>query len=352
MSSPKEPSSRAAHTSSEQARAVSQPTNESKPSPLLEEVRLVARRRHLSYRTEKSYVNWIKRYILFHDKQHPATLTAEHVRDFLSDLACRLNVASSTQTVAFNAVLFLYRDVLRIELPRIRDVERAKKPQRLPVVLTRAEVADILSRLDGIAFLQASILYGSGLRVSECLRLRVKDVEFASHRIVVRRGKGAKDRATMLPTAIRELLRTHIDATRFLHERDLALGFGAVVLPHALARKYPNAPREWPWQFVFPARDLSVDPRSGITARHHVNEAGLQRRFRAAVVAAGITKHATCHTLRHSFATHLLEDGYDIRTVQELLGHADVRTTMIYTHVLDIGPRSVVSPLDRRRREE
>ncbi|MGB5037615.1 MAG: integron integrase [Blastocatellia bacterium] len=323
----------------------------SSPTPsLLDQVRLVARRRHLSYRTEKSYVNWIKRYILFHDKKHPSTLSAEHVRDFLSDLASRLNVAASTQTVAFNAVLFLYRDVLKIELPRIHDVERAKKPQRLPVVLTREEVADVLAQLDGVAFLQASLLYGAGLRVSECLRLRVKDVEFASHRIVVRDGKGAKDRATMLPGSLREALQKHIDATRFLHDRDLALGFGATVLPHALSRKYPAAPHEWIWQFVFPARDLSVDPRTGITARHHVNESVLQRRFRSAVEASGITKHATCHTLRHSFATHLLEDGYDIRTVQELLGHADVRTTMIYTHVLDIGPRAVVSPLDRRRR--
>lgn len=320
------------------------------PIPLLDQVRLVARRRHLSIRTEKSYVHWIKRYIVFHNKQHPASLTADHVRDFLSDLACRLNVAASTQTVAFNAVLFLYRDVLRIELPRIHDVERARKPQRLPVVLTRDEVAAILAQLDGVPFLQASLLYGAGLRLSECLRLRVHDVEFASRRIVVRDGKGAKDRLTMLPRSIVEQLRTHIDATRFVHDRDLTLGFGATILPHALARKYPNADRSWPWQFVFPSRELSVDPRSGIRTRHHMNESSLQRRFRSAVQAAGILKHATCHTLRHSFATHLLEDGYDIRTVQELLGHSDVRTTMIYTHVLDVGPRAVMSPLDRTRR--
>jgi len=320
------------------------------PIPLLDQVRLVARRRHLSIRTERSYVHWIKRFILFHGKQHPASLTAMHVRDFISDLACRLDVAASTQSVAFNAVLFLYRDVLRIELPRIHDIERARKPRSLPVVLTRDEVASILAHLDGVSFLQASLLYGAGLRLSECLRLRIHDVEFDSRRIVVRNGKGAKDRLTMLPGSLVEPLRLHVDAMRCVHDRDLSLGLGTAILPHALARKYPEAARSWPWQFVFPSRDLSVDPRSGIRTRHHTNESSLQRHFKRAVNKAGVVKHATCHTLRHSFATHLLEDGYDIRTVQELLGHSDVRTTMIYTHVLDLGPSAVMSPLDRVRR--
>ena len=316
---------------------------------LLDQVRTVIRLRHLSLKTERAYIHWIKRYIVFHGKQHPETLSASHVRDFLSDLAVNRNVAASTQNVAFNAILFLYRQVLGIDLPNIEGVERPNRPKRLPTVFTKHEAAAVLEQLSGVPLLMASLLYGSGLRVSECLRLRVKDVDFETHSILVRDAKGAKDRITMLPQRLVESLQTHLVGVYHLHQHDLAEGFGEVFLPHALARKYPNAAREWGWQFVFPATSRSVDPRSGRTRRHHVHESLIQKAVKTAIRTARITKHASCHTFRHSFATHLIEDGYDIRTVQELLGHSDVRTTMIYTHVLNRGPGAVRSPLDSKR---
>jgi integron integrase len=313
---------------------------------LLDRVREVLRRRHYSIRTEQAYVAWIRRFILYHGKRHPQTMGAREVEAFLSHLAVARKVAASTQNQAFNALLFLYRDVLKQELGLLDDVERAKRPVRLPVVLTQAETRALLARLDGRYGLMASLLYGSGMRLMECVRLRVKDVDFAYRQVTVREGKGQKDRVTLLPNAVVEPLRRHIEGVRVLHEQDLTDGFGEVYLPYALATKYPNAAREWGWQYAFPASQRSIDPRSGKERRHHVDEQGLQRAVKRAVRAAGLAKRATCHTLRHSFATHLLENGYDIRTVQELLGHKDVKTTMIYTHVLNRGGKGVRSPLD------
>jgi len=313
---------------------------------LLEQVRQLIRMRHYSIRTEQAYLQWIRRYIGFHGMRHPSELGADHLTQFLSDLAVRGQVAAATQNQALNAILFLYREVLKIELPWINDVQRAKRPQRLPVVLTRTEVRSLLAHLEGTEWLMASITYGGGLRLLECLRLRVKDLEFDRGEILVRDGKGNKDRITMLPRSLVEPLRTHLARVRSLHERDIGDGFGRVYLPFALDRKYPNADLEWGWQYVFPATRRSVDPRSGVERRHHASEAVLQRAVKNAVRQSGILKPASVHTLRHSFATHLLESGYDIRTVQELLGHSDVKTTMIYTHVLNRGGRGVVSPLD------
>ena len=313
---------------------------------LLEQVRQLIRMRHYSIRTEQAYLQWIRRYIGFHGMRHPSELGADHLTQFLSDLAVRGQVAAATQNQALNAILFLYREVLKIELPWINDVQRAKRPQRLPVVLTRTEVRGLLAHLEGTEWLMASITYGGGLRLLECLRLRVKDLEFDRGEILVRDGKGNKDRITMLPRSLVEPLRTHLARVRSLHERDIGDGFGRVYLPFALDRKYPNADLEWGWQYVFPATRRSVDPRSGVERRHHASEAVLQRAVKNAVRQSGILKPASVHTLRHSFATHLLESGYDIRTVQELLGHSDVKTTMIYTHVLNRGGRGVVSPLD------
>lgn len=314
---------------------------------LLDQVREKIRVKHYSIRTEKSYVEWIKRFILFHDKRHPASMGGPDVEKFLSHLAMDRNVAASTQNQALAAILFLYREVLKIELPWLDDMQRAKKPSRLPVVLTRAEVRGVLSHLDGMMGLMAALLYGSGLRLMECVRLRVKDVEFDYKQIVVRDGKGGRDRVTMLSANLIEPLKQQIERARVLHEQDLREGFGAVYLPFALERKYPNAPREWGWQYLFPATHRTVDPRTNIERRHHIDEKRLQRAMKNAVRAASIHKPASCHTLRHSFATHLLENGYDIRTVQELLGHQDVSTTMIYTHVLNKGALGVNSPLDR-----
>ncbi len=314
---------------------------------LLDQVRTLARLRHLSYRTEQSYIHWIKRFILFHDKQHPAALTPDHIRDFLSDLATSKHVAANTQNVALSALLFLYRNVLGLDFPHLENIERANRPKYLPVVLTRREVDAVLAQLSGQNHLMASLLYGAGLRLNECLRLRVKDIDLARRELTIRSGKGDKDRVTVLPASLLEPLRAQLKATSLLHQHDLAAGFGEVFLPYALARKYPTAARSIIWQFVFPSATRSIDPRSKQPRRHHVHETVLQRAVKAAVKASGITKNASCHTLRHSFATHLLEDGYDIRTVQELLGHADVRTTMIYTHVLNRGGKAVRSPLDR-----
>jgi integron integrase len=313
---------------------------------LLEEVRDLIRTRHYSYRTEEAYLYWIRQYILFHGKRHPAEMGPAEVSQFLTHLAVKREVAASTQNQALAALLFLYRNVLKQDLPWLENVIRAKRPAHIPLVLTRAEVKRLLSQLAQQNWLPASLLYGAGLRVRECLSLRVKDLDFGYQQIAVRDAKGNKDRLTMLPTSAAEALKTQLATVKTLHLRDLADGFGRVQLPFALARKYPCADREWAWQYVFPAATRSRDPVSGITRRHHLGEWVLQKAVKGALRAAQIDKPASCHTLRHSFATHLLEDGQDIRTVQELLGHKDIRTTMIYTHVLNKGGNGVKSPLD------
>ncbi len=319
------------------------------PNPklkLLDQVSEVMRFKHYSIRTETSYREWIKRFILFHGKQHPRGMGVEEVSRFLSDLAVRGKVAASTQNQAFNALLFLYREVLHQELGQIEGVERAKRPARLPVVLSKAEVERLLAGMTGTFQLMAKLLYGTGMRLMECVRLRVKDVDFELNQIVVRDGKGFKDRVTVLPESVKGLLKAHLERVKLLHQQELKEGRGTVHLPYALERKYPSANREWCWQYVFPAAGLSRDPRSKAVQRHHVNEEGLQRAVKAAVRLAGISKPASCHSLRHSFATRLLENGYDIRTVQELLGHASVVTTQIYTHVMQKPGLGVRSPLD------
>ncbi len=321
-------------------------THGAHPRGLLDRVRDRIRFKHYSIRTEQAYVDWIRRFIVFHGKRHPADLGVAEVEAFLTHLAVDGEVASSTQNQAKSALLFLYREVLGIELPWLDHVQNAKTPQRRPVVLTRAEVTRVLGGLKGVHALLGRLLYGTGMRIMEGVRLRVTDVDFARREILVRNGKGAKDRVTMLPRGIAGALHAHLGDVRLLHVADLRNGYGAVWLPHALARKYPAAALEWRWQYVFPADRISPDPRSGNVRRHHLGDQAFQRAMRQAVRDAGIDKLATPHTLRHSFATHLLESGYDIRTVQELLGHSSVSTTMIYTHVLNRGGRGVVSPLD------
>jgi len=313
---------------------------------LLDRVRDAIRAKHYSIRTEEAYVNWIKRFILFHNKRHPLEMGADEVEEYLTYLAVEQHVAASTQNQALSALLFLYKNVLNKELERPLDAVRAKKPRRLPVVLSKEEVRRVLDAMSGTPQLIARLLYGSGLRLLECLRLRVKDLDFDQHLIIVRDGKGEKDRITMLPDSLMLPLRDHLRRVKMLHHRDVEEGYGAVYLPYALERKCPDAHREWIWQYVFPAPTRSTDPRSGLTRRHHLHESTVQREVRKAAKLAGITKHVTPHTFRHSFATHLLEAGYDIRTVQELLGHKDVKTTMIYTHVLNRGGLAVRSPLD------
>lgn len=313
---------------------------------LLDQVRERCRVKHYSLRTERAYAHWIRRFILFNDKRHPRDLGAPEVEKFLTHLATAENVAAATQNQALAAILFLYREVLTIELPWLENVTRAKKPPRLPVVLTRNEIKALLSRLDGINWLLAGLMYGSGLRLMEALRLRVKDVDLERREITVREGKGAKDRRTLLPDSLVDPLRRQIEKVAMIHAQDRENGLPPVQLPHALERKYPNAGRELAWQFLFPASQIATDPRSGIRRRHHMHESAIQRAIKRAVRSSGILKPASSHTLRHSFATHLLEDGYDIRTVQELLGHSDVRTTQIYTHVLNRGGLAVRSPLD------
>jgi integron integrase len=325
---------------------MSSDSQEQRSPRLLDQVRELIRIRHYSIRTEQAYVQWIRRFILFHDKRHPRELGAEEITAFLSHLAVKRNVAASTQNQALNAILFLYRNILKCTLPWLEDVQRAKKPQRLPVVLTRDEVRATLAQMQGTTWLMAALIYGGGLRLLECLRLRVKDIDFQYRQLVVRDAKGQKDRITLLPQNLFEPLRSHLVRVRSLHENDLAGGYGCVSLPFALAQKYPKAERDWGWQYVFPSARRSIDPRSGAERRHHAPEDALQRALRQAVRRAGIIKPASVHTLRHSFATHLLESGYDIRTVQELLGHADVKTTMIYTHVLNRGGKGVVSPFE------
>jgi integron integrase len=325
---------------------VEKETMTERPKKLLDQVRDVIRRKHYSIRTEETYVRWIKRYILFHDKRHPKDMGSFEIETFLTHLAVDENVAASTQNQAFNALLFLYREVLHQELEGDVNAIRAKRPKRLPTVLTREEARSVIKMLSGVHLLMAQLLYGSGLRLMECVRLRVKDIDFAQSQITVRDGKGARDRITMLPQAVVAPLKEHLQRVRALHDQDLAEGYGSVYMPDALERKYPSACQEWIWQYVFPSRKHSKDPRTGIVRRHHVSESGLQKAVKKAAGLAKIDKRVTCHTFRHSFATHLLENGYDIRTVQELLGHKDVKTTMVYTHVLNRGGLAVHSPLD------
>ena len=316
-----------------------------KKPKLLDELRSVLRMKHYSYRTEQSYVYWARRYIFFHGKKHPNTMGAPEVRSFCSYLAEKEHVSASTQNQAFNALLFLYRHVVGEELGVV-DAVRAKRPSRLPVVLSRTEVERVLRLLSGTQALMATLLYGSGLRLMECHRLRVKDIDIEQRQIVVRDGKGFKDRVTVLPETVIPDLTKHLERIRALHHIFTERGYGEVELPYALERKYPNAKYEWGWQYVFPAKSVSIDPRSGARRRHHIHESTLQRAVKKAVQLAGITKPAGCHTLRHSFATHLLESGSDIRTIQELLGHKDVKTTMIYTHVMNRPGIHVTSPAD------
>ena len=319
---------------------------ESSAPKLMEQVRAIIRLRGMSYRTEQTYTDWIKRFILFHDKRHPREMGVEEIRAYLTHLVMERNVAPSTQNQAMHAVLFLYKQVLGIALPHLGALPTAKKQPKLPVVFTRAEAQAILAQLPGEKWLMASLLYGSGLRLMECLRLRVKDIDFDRNIITVREGKGAKDRVTMLPQPVKWPLQEHLVRVKEIHAAGLAEGFGTVKLPFALATKYPSAATEWKWQFVFPAPKRSRDPRTNLWHRHHLDESVLQRAVKLALQQTGINKHGSCHTFRHSFATHLLEAGYDIRTVQELLGHSDVTTTMIYTHVLNRGGLAVRSPLD------
>jgi integron integrase len=318
-----------------------------KPPRLLDSIRAALYARHYSKRTARAYLGWIRRFIIFHGKRHPSEMGSLEVGAFLSNLAIEGKVSSSTQNQALAALLFLYQQILGRELEWLGDLVHAKRPKQVPVVLGRHEARDLLARLKGPTWLVCAMLYGGGLRLLEALRLRVKDIDLDRHEIVVRRGKGAKDRRTVLPNSLMEPLRDHLAAVKKIHEADLEFGTGSVALPDALDRKYPAAPREWSWQWVFPATRHYVDRDTGELRRHHMHESVIQRAVRQAALAAGISKPTSPHTLRHSFATHLLEDGYDIRTIQELLGHRDVSTTMIYTHVLNRGGRGVRSPLDR-----
>jgi integron integrase len=317
---------------------------------LLDRVREAIRFKHYSLRTERTYIDWIKRFIIYHSKRHPETIGADEVRRFLNNLASEGNVAASTQNQAFSALLFLYKEVLKQQLPWIDDIQRVKRPAKMPLVFTPKEAREVLGKMHGTARLMAQMLYGCGLRLNECVRLRVKDVDFGYLQITLRDAKGGRDRVTMLPASLVEPLGRQIEKRRILHEEDLAAGFGSVSLPGAIGRKYPSAAREFSWQYIFASSQRSNDPRVDVTtpaaSRHHVDGSFLQRAVKRAVREAGIRKPATCHTFRHSFATHLLENGYDIRTVQELLGHKDVSTTMIYTHVLNKPELGVRSPLD------
>lgn len=313
---------------------------------LLVQVQEAIRSRHYSLRTEQSYIQWIRRYIHFHEKRHPRDMGEKEVSSFLSHLAVERRVSASTQNQALSALLFLYKHVLAIDLDWLDDVVRAKRPKRLPVVLTRQEAARLLDNIRGVNGLIASLIYGTGMRKMECLRLRVIDVDFEYRQIHVRCGKGNKDRVTLLPEKLVTQLQTQLCRCGKIHENDLDEGYGEVELPYALSRKYPGAGREWKWQYVFPSTRRSADPRTGVIRRHHWHDTNVSRAIRQAAADARIHKHIGVHTLRHSFATHLIENGYDIRTVQELLGHKDVSTTMIYTHVLNKGGRGVRSPLD------
>jgi integron integrase len=320
---------------------------EPRPKKLLDQVRDAVRLKHYSYRTEQTYVQWIRRYILFHHKRHPQEMGVPEIEAFLTHLAVQEQVAASTQNQALSALLFLYRQVLQLPLDERIDAIRAKAPRKLPTVLTPEEVRAVIQHMSGVHRLIVQLLYGSGLRLREAMQLRIKDLDFPQSQIVVRNAKGQESRLTMLPSRVQMPLKEHLQQVKRIHQQDLNLGYGAVILPFALARKYPNANRQWVWQFVFPASTRCKDPRSGAIVRFHLHESGLQKAVKRAVRQAGIQKRVGCHTFRHSFATHLLENGYDIRTIQELLGHKDVKTTMIYTHVLNRGGRGVRSPLDR-----
>jgi integron integrase len=316
---------------------------------LLDLVRTELRVRHMSIRTEQAYVGWIKRYILYYQKKHPNLMGPSEICQYLSYLAVKGNVSAATQNQALNALIFLYREILKIDLNEIGKYVRAKQIKKLPVVLSPTEVEQVFSHMYGVYAIMVGLLYGSGLRLMECVRLRVKDIDFKYKNIVVRDGKGNKDRVTILPQIYAEPLKLHLKKVQIIHQQDLLAGFGDVFLPHALERKFVGAGREWKWQYVFPASHLSQDPRSDKKRRHHLSESILQKMVRRAVKESDITKQASCHSFRHSFATHLLENGYDIRTVQSLLGHKDVRTTMIYTHVLQRGAMAVRSPVDKMR---
>jgi len=313
---------------------------------LLDQLRDRIRLKHYSIRTEKTYLDWNRRFILFHNKKHPRDMGTKEVEQFLTYLAVNGRVASSTQNQARSAILFMYKEVLKIDLPWLNDVTRAKRSEKVPLVFTKNEIQKVLANLDGIYWIMAHLLYGAGLRLMECLRLRVKDIDFGMNQLTVRDGKGKKDRVTMLPEVVKPHLQPHLQKVKIIHKQDLSEGYGEVYLPYALERKYPRANKEWGWQYVFPSRKRSLDPRSNKIRRHHVGEQSLQRIVKKAIRTTKLVKPGSCHTLRHSFATHLLEAGYDIRTVQELLGHRDVRTTMIYTHVLNKGGQGVISPSD------
>jgi len=319
-----------------------------KSRKLLDQIRDAIRLKHYSYSTEKTYVHWARRYILYHNKRHPAEMGVAEIEAFLTHLAKDENVSASTQNQALNALLFLYRNVLQMDIAIPIHALRAKPCEYLPTVLSKDETIRVLSGMQGVHQLMAKLLYGCGLRLMECMRLRVKDIDFEQSQIIVREGKGEKDRATMLPASLIQPLKNQITFVKNQHERDLAQGYGSVELPFALARKYPTADKEMGWQYLFPSERLSTDPRSGIVRRHHLDPSGLQRAVKAAAKLARIDKPVSPHTFRHCFATHLLEAGYDIRTVQELLGHKDVKTMMIYIHVFNRGPKAVCSPLDER----
>ena len=322
-----------------------QPPTTTKPK-LLDQVREVIRTKHYSFRTEQAYVFWIKKFIFFHKKRHPQEMAAKEINEFLTYLAVKENVSASTQNQALCAIVFLYKQVLKIELQDFGDVTWAKKPKRIPVVFTRKEIKTIFNQLTGMNWLMGMLLYGAGLRLTECLQLRINDIDFEYKEITVHHAKGAKDRVMPLPDQIIEPLKQHINYVKELHDKDIKDGYTSVYLPYALERKFPNAGKELGWKFVFPATQISADPRSGIRRRHHIHESVFQKALKRAIQKAGITKHASSHTFRHSFATHLLEAGYDIRTVQELLGHNDVKTTMVYTHVLNQRGLAVKSPAD------
>ena len=320
--------------------------NQEKPRKLLDQVRDVMRVKHYAFRTELSYISWIKKFILFHQKRHPKDMGETEVEAFLTWLAVEKNVAKSTQNQAFNALIFFYREVLKRPLEGRVDAVRSRKKQRLPVVMSKEETHRVLSAMSGTTQLMAKLFYGSGLRLMECIRLRVKDIDFELNEIRVHSGKGDKDRLVPLPESIKTALKTHIERVKLIHEHDLAEGNGEVYLPQALARKYPKAGKEWEWQYVFPSHKISLYPRKNVMRRHHMDPSSLDRAIKRAVKLAGIIKRVSSHTFRHSFATHLLQTGTDIRTIQSLLGHNDVSTTMIYTHVLRQGGQGVKSPLD------
>jgi len=313
---------------------------------LLDRLSEALRSRHYSRRTEQSYCHWVKRFIYFHNIRNPAEMAEPEINAFLTHLAVKEKVSASTQNQALSALLFLYRHVLGREIGDLGELIRARKSRHIPVVMTREEVKAVLANLAGDKWLMASLMYGCGMRLMECLRLRIQDIDFARNEILIRDGKGAKDRITMLPESLKTPLQDHLKKVKGVHERDLADGWGCVQMPTALDRKYPNAPKDWRWQWVFPQGNRWINSQTREQGRHHVDESLVQKAVSAAVAKAGLTKRATCHTFRHSFATHLLEGGYDIRTVQELLGHNDVKTTMIYTHVLNRGPAGVRSPVD------